>query len=198
VRDIAGHVLGMMQRCADPAESQRQDAAAKARAEQGENWLDALTDTQVRSNAALSTTELLAVSRQLAPVAAARRTGTTEEQRAIPYPVSLPGEGDWTLGYLLDCILTRDAWMHRLDIARALDRPVHLTAEHDGAIVADVVAEWARRHGQPFELELTGPAGGVFAVGEGGTSLQYDATEFCWILSGRASAPGLMSTHVPF
>ena len=27
-------------------------------------------------------------------------------------------------------------------------------------IIADVVAEWARRHGQPFTLHLTGPAGG--------------------------------------
>lgn len=198
VRDVAGHVLGMMQRCADPAESQQQDAAAKARAEQGENWLDALTDTQVRHNADLSTTEVVAACQGLAPGAAARRTGTTEEQRVIPYPVSIPGETGWTLGYLLDCILTRDAWMHRLDIARATERPFHLTPEHDGAIVADVVTEWAGRHGQPFHLELTGPAGGTFVAGDGGPSIEYDATEFCWILSGRATAPGLMSTPVPF
>jgi hypothetical protein len=56
------------------------------------------------------------------------------------------------MGYLLDTILTRDPWMHRVDIARATGRDMVLTADHDGRIVADVVAEWARRHGQPFTL----------------------------------------------
>ena len=198
VRDVAGHVLGMIKRAADSAEAQRQDAEAGRRAQQGENWLDALTDTQVRANANLTTAEVVAACRQLGAVAATRRTGTTEAQRAVPYPVSLPGESDWTLGYLLDCILTRDAWMHRLDIARATGRPLKLTPDHDGAIVRDVVAEWARRHGQPFELVLTGDAGGSFLSGDGGPRLTYDATEFCWILSGRATADGLLSTHVPF
>ncbi|HEY6688149.1 MAG TPA: hypothetical protein VI094_18290 [Propionibacteriaceae bacterium] len=56
----------------------------------------------------------------------------------------------WSLGYVTDVILTRDPWMHRVDLARATDQdPVH-TADHDGVIVADVVAEWARRHGQPY------------------------------------------------
>jgi len=45
-------------------------------------------------------------------------------------------------------ILTRDPWMHRLDLAPATDMPLHLTADHDGVIVADVVAEWADRHGK--------------------------------------------------
>jgi len=35
-----------------------------------------------------------------------------------------------------------------------------LTPDHDARIVADVVAEWAGRHGRPFTLHLTGPAGG--------------------------------------
>ena len=43
-----------------------------------------------------------------------------------------------------------------------------LTADHDGVIVADVVAEWARRHGQPYQLKLTGPAGGSWTSGTGG------------------------------
>ena len=39
-----------------------------------------------------------------------------------------------------------------------------VTAEHEGAIVADVVDEWARRHGASYDLELTGPAGGQLAT----------------------------------
>lgn len=45
--------------------------------------------------------------------------------------------------------------MHRLDIAVATGTEPRLTAEHDGVIVADVVAEWADRHGKDFELTLT-------------------------------------------
>jgi hypothetical protein len=41
-------------------------------------------------------------------------------------------------------------------VARALNRPLELTLDHDGRIVAEVVAEWARRHGTPLVLDLTG------------------------------------------
>ena len=80
----------------------------------------------------------------------------------------------------------------------ATGRDVDLTPQHDGRIVADVVAEWARRHGQPFTLTLTGPAGGTFQAGQDGPELTLDAVEFCRILSGRASGDGLLSTAVPF
>ncbi len=71
----------------------------------------------------------------------------------------------WSLGYLIDTIYLRDAWMHRVDVTRATGAALVLTPDHDGRIVADVVAEWARRHGQPFTLHLTGPAGGTFTGG---------------------------------
>lgn len=62
------------------------------------------------------------------------------------------------MGYLL-VILTRDTWMHRVDIARAPARALVLTPDHDGRLVADVVVERSRRHGRPFtlELEASGP-----------------------------------------
>jgi hypothetical protein len=88
--------------------------------------------------------------------------------------------------------------MHRVDISRAINRDMMLTPEHDGRLVADVVVEWARRHGKPFTLVLTGPAGGAFVAGEGGEHIELDAVEFCRILSGRAEGTGLMSTEVPF
>jgi len=40
------------------------------------------------------------------------------------------------MGYLTDAILTRDAWMHRVDLTRATGHPLELTADHDGARVA--------------------------------------------------------------
>jgi hypothetical protein len=88
--------------------------------------------------------------------------------------------------------------MHRIDISRAVGRPVHLTPDHDGALVADVATEWAGRHGNPCRLELTGPAGGTWSFGTGGPRLELDAVEFCRTLSGRGTGDGLLATEVPF
>lgn len=105
----------------------------------------------------------------------------------------------WSLGYLIDVIYLRDMWMHRIDTAQATGADLVLTAEHDGCIVADVVAEWARRHGRPFELELTGHAGGTFSTGsDGGEHTVMDAVDFCCLLSGRGEATGLLTTIVAF
>ncbi len=104
----------------------------------------------------------------------------------------------WTLGYLIDTILTRDPWMHRIDISRAVGDAVTLTAEHDGVLVGDVVTEWAARHRTPCRVVLSGPAGGSWTFGAGGPTLELDAIEFCRVLSRRAPATGLLACEVPF
>jgi len=104
---------------------------------------------------------------------------------------------DWTAGYLTDVILTRDTWMHRTDIAASSGRQLTLTASHDGTPVADTAAEWAQRHGQPWTLTLTGPAGGYWAWGTDGPSCELDAVEVSRIVSGRAPGDGLLTTPVP-
>jgi hypothetical protein len=107
----------------------------------------------------------------------------------------------WTLGYLIDVILTRDPWMHRMDIAAATGTSPRLTAGHDGVIVADVVAEWAGRHGKDFELTLTGPAGGTWRSGANGPSWTLDAIDFCRAISRRPASltlDDLMNTEVPY
>ena len=61
---------------------------------------------------------------------------------------------------LLDVGFTRDVWAHRIDICAATGRAMELTADHDGRLVADMVAEWATIHAQPFQLTArvrTGP-----------------------------------------
>jgi hypothetical protein len=107
-------------------------------------------------------------------------------------------EERWVIGFLLDTILTRDTWMHRIDTARAVGAELVLTAEHDGAIVDDVVREWAERHGQSCTLRLTGPAGGAWTFGSDRAELELDAIEFCRIVSGRGTGEGLLAHHVPF
>jgi len=141
--------------------------------------LTELTALQVREHAHLTTVDLRAALHEGVPRGLAARRALSAERRAAPYDPQLPGEGVWTLGYLFDVVHTRDPWMHRIDICRAIGREPVLTPEHDGRIVADAVEDWAARHGCPFDLDLTGPAGGRFHAGHGGVGLRADTVEFC-------------------
>jgi uncharacterized protein (TIGR03083 family) len=199
VKAILAHLLGMMERLGDPAEAARQEAATAARVQAtGAARIDALTSLQVETHAHLAPDELAVALRAAAPGALAARRETSIELRASVYDPGPPFVGQWTLGYLLDVILTRDPWLHRVDIARATGTEPVLTAEHDGRIVSDVVADWARRHGQAFTLTLTGLAGGTFVAGYEGERYELPAVEFCRILSGRAGGAGLLAEEVPF
>jgi hypothetical protein len=171
--------------------------AAKAA---GGVFIDALTDLQMRKHPepgpAIAST-YGAVGAKAAK--ARRRTPGFIRKRTLPEPQRIGGVDEmWTLGYLIDLVLTRDVWMHRVDITRATGRDMQLTSDHDGVLIDNVVNEWADRHGQPFTLHLDGPAGGSWARGEGGVELRLDAVEFCRILSGRAQGDGLLATEVPF
>jgi hypothetical protein len=62
-----------------------------------------------------------------------------------------------------------------------------------------VAVEWARRHGAPVELHLTGPAGGRLSVGSAGDEITLDAVEFCRVVSGRRPHPHpFLAQEVPF
>jgi uncharacterized protein (TIGR03083 family) len=199
VRALLGHVLGMLELQSDVEERMRQvKKAAEVAAQTGGVRLDAMTALQVSEHANLTPDELRRALHDMAPRGLAARCSTTAAQRAAPYVPALPGEAEWTFGYLFDVIHTRDPWIHRVDICRATGREMALSPDHDGRIVADVVADWALRHGQPFALTLTGPAGGSFTAGASGDELEIDAVEFCRVLSGRAHGTGLLATRVPF
>lgn len=199
VRAMVGHCLGMAEMAASIREGIRQQKLAGQR---GGLFIDALTALQVEKNADLTIPELIQQFEKIGPKAARARRRTPGLIRRRPMPgdqVINDVPETWTIGFLLDTILTRDPWMHRMDIARATGTPPALSAEHDGVLVADVVQEWAGRHGQPFELALTGPAGGHWAAGSGGQSFQADAIDFCRTTSGRApAASGALGTEVPF
>ncbi len=203
VRDLAGHVVGSLRSAASVRELARQQLGAKRRAKaQGGQEVDHMTAIQVEETADLSIDELVAEARRLVPKATAGRRRTPAPLRRLArFRVAMHDiDETWTLGYLIDVILTRDAWLHRIDLCRALGRDPELTPDHDGRIVADVVAEWARRHGRPFHLVLTGPAGGRFGDPGAGAPIELDAVELCRILSGRSSGAGheLLRTEVPF
>jgi uncharacterized protein (TIGR03083 family) len=200
VQAMLGHLLGMLELQADPTERTRQISTAAAQAAcDGRLRLDAMTALQVREHAHLTPTQLRYALHQAAPRGLAARRAMPAEIRAAPYDPQLPGVAGWTVGYLFDVIHTRDPWLHRIDLCRATGQPPVLTASHDGRIIADVVADWARTHHQPFELLLTGAAGGRYAAGRGGgEELELDAVEFCRTLSGRAPGTGLLATRIVF
>jgi uncharacterized protein (TIGR03083 family) len=197
VRQIAAHIVGMAAMAASMRENIRQNRAARKR---GGLFIDALTRLQVEERGEASPADLLAELEAVGPKAARgrRRTPGLIRRRALAVPQLVNGvEENWSIGYLVDIILTRNPWMHRVDIARATGRPMSLTADHDGVLVSDVVAEWAARHGQACVVHLSGPAGGDWRFGKDGP-IELDAVEFCRVLSGRAPGEGLLGVQVPF
>jgi uncharacterized protein (TIGR03083 family) len=201
VRAMAGHMLGMVQMLATVPELVRQQISSQRRAKKsGTVNIDALTELQVEKNAALTPADVVEQMRDLAPKALRgrrRMPGLVRRQRMSE--LQRIGDSDewWTMGYLLDVILTRDPFMHRLDIARATGIPPTTTPDHEGVLVDDVVHEWAERHGQPFRLELSGPAGGTWGDGDQ-PPIVMDAFDFLRALGGRGAAPGLLRHQVPF
>jgi uncharacterized protein (TIGR03083 family) len=198
VRAMASHVLGMAAMCASIREQIRQMRAAKRH---GGVFVDALTALQVRERSGLTPAQITSRFAEVAPRAARgrRRTPGFIRRRAMgmEQPVGDRFER-WSIGYLVDVILTRDTWVHRVDVARATGRGLELTGDHDGVLVADVAAEWAARHGQPCTLLLSGPAGGSWSWGSGGQTVEIDAVEFCRVVSGRGHGTGLLDVAVPF
>jgi hypothetical protein len=83
-----------------------------------------------------------------------------------------------------------------VDISGAVGADLGLTSEHDGRLVADMVSDWASTHVDPFVLELTGPAGGVFVRGDVAPT-RVDAVEFLRIVSGRGSGDGVLANPLP-
>ena len=152
VRAMYQHVLGACEAGASIRENVHQLRRARAYRKQHGGPLEAaLSAVQVRERADLSPAQIVERLAAIAPKTVRGRARTPALVRNhAKLAVDGPVIETWKLGYLIDTIYLRDLWMHRVDAARALDRPLELSADHDGRIVADVVAEWARRHGKPF------------------------------------------------
>jgi len=203
VRAMYLHVLGACEAGASMRENVHQLRLARAHRKQHGGPLEAaLSAVQVRERADLSPAQIVDRLATIAPKTVRGRGRTPALLRDhVKLAIDGPVHEKWNLGYLIDTIYLRDLWMHRVDVHHALSRPLELTAHHDGRIVAEVVAEWARRHGKPFVLELTGPAGGTYAHDPDlpeAERVPLDAVEFCRSLAGRAPATGLLTTVVPF
>ncbi len=156
-----------------------------------------MNQLQVRERANVTAEQLVAEWDDAAARALRARTRLPRLVASLPL-LNLPAPvGRKPLSYLFDVGFTRDVWMHRIDLARATTRELDLDAGHDGRLVADIVAEWASTHGEPFVLTLSGPAGGQFRAGSGGEHVEMDAIEFCRILAERCHGSGILRHPLP-
>jgi uncharacterized protein (TIGR03083 family) len=160
------------------------------------HWVDGMNELQIRERAHLSDAEIVTQLAAVGPKAVKGRWRTPPPARYLPIPFG-PPIGWAPLKYLLDLGFTRDVWAHRIDVCAATGRDMHLTADHDGRLVADIVAEWAGTHDQPFELVLEGPAGGKFSHGDNGERVEIDAIDFVRTLSGRLPGTGVLAHALP-
>jgi uncharacterized protein (TIGR03083 family) len=160
------------------------------------HWVDGMNEFQIRERDQLSNDQIVDQLREIGPKAVRGRWRTPLPARYLPMPFG-PPVGWVPLRYLLDVGFTRDVWCHRIDLHQAIKRPMQVTADHDGRLVADIVLEWANIHRQPFELVLDGPAGGKFSQGVGGERVEIDALDFIRVVSGRLPGTGVLANPLP-
>ena len=198
VRKMALHVLGSGDAQASVREflHQLRKGMPVNKEIDSHHWVDGLNELQIRERDHLSNEDIVAQLEEIGPKAVQGRWRTPPPMRFLPLPFG-PPIGWAPLKYLLDVGFTRDVWAHRIDIHAAIGRRMHLTADHDGRLVADIVGEWASVHGQPFELVLDGPAGGKFSQGVDGERVEIDALDFIRTLSGRLTGTGVLSHPLP-
>jgi uncharacterized protein (TIGR03083 family) len=198
VRKVALHVLGSAEAQASVRQFAHQLRLGLPLNKQidSHHWVDGMNALQIRERERLSNEELVAELAAIGPKAVKGRWGTPPPMRYLPLSFG-PPIGWAPLKYLLDVGFTRDVWAHRIDIHQAIGRPMRLSPEHDGRLVADIVLEWADIHRQPFELVLDGAAGGKFSRGVDGERVEIDALDFLRTLSGRLPGTGVLSHPLP-
>ncbi len=192
VHDMTAHLVGQYQGLAKLGVYLRRHRRAHRRYP-ALSRLDADNRQQIDDLGGRPGPELVAMLAAIGPKAirARRRVpGLVRRQRAgRMYPEeSLPED---RLSYILDVLALRDPWMHRVDLARATGRPLALGA-HDRVVVTQVIADLGRAWAGPAVLlELTGPAGGRWALGQGdpAATVRADTVDYLRALSGRNGHP---------
>lgn len=193
VKAVASHVLGNLEGIRRPRVFARQFRQARRA---GGDWLDEVNAIQVREHRDWEPRRVAAALREIVEPALRMRARTPLLLRTLVRP-ALPVAGRVPLGWIADVVYTRDTFLHRVDVCRATGREVVVGAAEQ-RILADIVAEWARRHGEPFVLRLTGPAGGEYVSGSGGEEIECDAVEFARAVGGRGEPRGLLAVPVQY
>jgi uncharacterized protein (TIGR03083 family) len=198
VRKMALHVLGAADAQASVRENVHQFRRGLPLNKEidSHHFVDGINELQIRERQHLSNDEIVAQLSAVGPRAVKGRWGTPLPLRYVPIPFG-PPIGWEPLKYLLDVGFTRDVWAHRIDMCAATGCEMELTADQDGRLAGDIVAEWASLHREPFELVLRGPAGGTYTQGVDGERVEIDAIEFIRVLSGRVPGTGVLRHPLP-
>ncbi len=200
VRDVVAHQAGHVQMGSGLRGfwAQANPLASRRFREKGMSINDALNQAQVVKRRGLPVEAVVAELREGTPRSISARSRLTWPARRIPIPV--PPAGLMPLGDLLHHIFPRDMWIHRLDIADASGRTFEERPEHDGAMLAQTVADAGRylhKHepGISALLNLRGPAGATWLLnkGQAPVELEMDATDFMRRASGRVSIEETLS-----
>ena len=200
VADLVRHCIGQAEQMSSFRAALRQARAGKKLA-RGRALIDGMTEYQVASRAHVPPAELVTELEAALPPAVKARGKWPNTSTRLGIKVDVPDprgvyKERWSFAYMAH-VMTRDLWMHRVDFDMVGVAPLELTPQHDARIVADAVADWARRHGGPFDLTLTGPAGGHWRHPGEGPVIELGAVAFCQGLFGRAPAPAY-DVVVPF
>jgi uncharacterized protein (TIGR03083 family) len=199
VGQVVAHNVGAIEAQASLREQAHQMRVGRTIAkEKGyDHWIHGVTELQVRERSQVTPAELVGRGETTAPKALKARRRFPPFLRPLRVDFG-PVIGKRPMGsYLIDVVMTRDVWMHRIDLCRAIGVEPVLSADHDGRLIEDMIAEWKHVYGHSFVLELEGPAGGTYLGGEDGERLRMDAVEWIWILSGRGTGPGLLAKELP-
>ena len=155
----------------------------------GRSSLDAANEVGIDRHRSLATDEVL---ERLRRRAMSGRDTPGWMRRRQTNDAALPSYT--TIGSFIDTILTRDTWLHRHDIGRAVGRePVSdpTDAEVVEQVIRDLGLGWT---GPDVVLRLTGPEGGTWLLGADAEAPEavLPAVEFMRHLSGRKADAHLL------
>jgi uncharacterized protein (TIGR03083 family) len=191
VRDVVAHVVGLSEEAVRPHVMIRHIILARRRYP-ALNLLDGTNAVQIDDRCNLTVDQLMADFARLAPRAVRARRRTPKLVRRVKPPAGFALPPDMRLRDVIDVVVVRDAWMHRIDIARACGRELPFI-EADAEVVAQVIRDLDRCwRGHPLILDLVGPTGGRWRIGDGNpvATVRLDGVAFCRSLSGRSGELG--------
>ncbi|MFF8288461.1 maleylpyruvate isomerase family mycothiol-dependent enzyme [Streptomyces sp. NPDC016309] len=190
VRDMTAHVVAQYEELARPWLLVGRAVLGRRR-HPGLSPLHAHNQCQVEARRSAPPQELIGLLTRLGPrgVRAVERVPAGMRRR-IPLSPLFPESRELaedSMDFLARVLVSRDTWMHRVDICDAAERDLVLR-EHDkevvGQVLLDLALGWS---GPPVFLDLSGPAGGRWTLGRGAPAVvvQTDAVTLMRHLSGR-------------
>lgn len=184
VRDMIAHLTGWNEAFASLRELGRQGSGAFRRRKEFGNVVDAQNQVQVDERRDLTTDELLSRFTKSAVRGAARRRAISRSIGRLP--IYVPYLGGWiTLSYLNDITFTRDVFVHRIDISRAVDTE-YKASPADQRVFDDIVRDWFARSKARARLRATGELRGEYVSDDPAVAtLSVDGVGFTRMLFGR-------------